>query len=247
MGDAYSDNTMNVLHGGIQMLYPSIDSDMDPEGRFFITHGHDTDEYVIYDEEFSDSNPLRIDKSILTNTHFDLAKWYHTRHYPKIPLNMDDIDLDTSLFENLNKNDELWLDHSDESDSEDGLPDLQSVFDLDWDDENESLPNHRSDSDSDDGLPDLQSVSDSNWDNENESLPSLESLNSSLPSLESLNSSVTDMESDWDERIYTPMDDVLGEAIEQILEASAPYPGDANILQNPNNCFDAERVEDGRY
>lgn len=103
MGDTYSFNVMCALCSGIPMLYPSSDPDLDPEAHFHVMHG-DPDDFNICDEEFS--QPLRIDKSIKTNAHCDLAKWHQAWHYPKTPFNKEMVDLDLSLLDFLNGHEE---------------------------------------------------------------------------------------------------------------------------------------------
>lgn len=171
MGDAYSFNVMRVLCSSISTLYPSANPDMDPEARFHVTCG-EPDEYIIYDEEFS--QPLQIDKSIMMNTHFDLAKWYQAQRYPKIPFNKDAVDLDLSSLNFLNGREEPSSEYFSDSNSHSEDP------------------------------PDLQSVSNSD--------------SSDMPT-----------PSDWDERTYSPMGDVLGQAVTWILDASEPYLGDTDL------------------
>ena len=83
-----------------------------------------------------------------------------------------------------------------------------------------------------DDAPDLQSVSDSDW-------------NEHRGSTSNLSGASTD--SDWDERTYNPMGDVLGEAVARILESSEPYPGDANFSQHLHDRFEVVRVGDDQY
>ena len=141
MGDAYCINAMYVLCSGIPMLYPSSDPDLDPEARFHVTRG-EPDEFIIYDEEFV--QPMRIDKSIITNTHFDLAKWYQVRHYPRLPFDGENVDLDLSSLEFLNGGYEPTSDQVGDTGSDnndDDAPDLQSVSDSDWNEHRGSTSN----------------------------------------------------------------------------------------------------------
>ncbi|KIJ96479.1 hypothetical protein K443DRAFT_134120 [Laccaria amethystina LaAM-08-1] len=136
MADAYSINATHMLCSGIPTLYPSSDPDMDPEGHFFVTYF---------------SQPLRIDKSIITNAHFDLAKWYQAQCYPKVQFDAENVDVDLSTLFNKSSGpsseliEELILTaesnnyspelHADDDVDYSDMPDLQSVTDSDWDEE----------------------------------------------------------------------------------------------------------------
>ena len=201
MGDAYCINAMCVLCSGIPTLYPSSDPDLDPQACFHVTRG-EPNEFIIYDEEFV--QPIRIDKSIITNTHFDLAKWYQVQHYPRLPFDGENVDLDLSSLEFLDGGYEPTSDQVGDTGSDNN----------------------------DDDAPDLQSMSDSDW-------------NEHRGSTSNLSGASTD--SDWDERTYNPMGDILGEAVAQILESSEPYPGDTNFSQHLHDRFEVVRVGDEQY
>ena len=203
MGNAYCHNATLVLCSGIPTLYPCANADMDPEARFHVVPG-EPDEYIIYDEEFS--CPLRISKSIIMNTHFDLAKWYKARRYPRTPFDKENVNMDLTS-----------LDLCIATDSEPGLEELDGSSLDNWD-ENDTLSGLSSELT--ELPPDLVSVTDSD---------------------------VSAAQSDWDERTYNPIGDVLGETVAQILESSQPYPGDIGHWQLPYSRFEVVRMEDEHY
>ena len=219
MGDTHNFNAMQVLCSGISVLYQSTDPDMDPEGCFHVAHS-EPNKYFMYDEEFS--QPLRIDKYILTNPHFDLAKWYQARRYPITPFNKNGVDLDLSLLEFWSTNNESSL---------------------------KEFSDFQLDSNSPHGL---QSVSKSDWDGSDTSSELNSRLIELLPSevsmgLGKFSQTNTQTESDWNECTYSPMGDVLEETVVWILESSQLYPDVTGSWQLPQSWFEILQMEDDWY
>ena len=70
MGDVYGYNATLVLRSGIPTLYPTVNPEINNEFRITVVQKSD-DQYFIHDEDFH--KPLTVDKSILTNSRFDLG------------------------------------------------------------------------------------------------------------------------------------------------------------------------------
>ena len=154
MGDAYRYNTMLVLRTGIPTLYPTVHPDIDNEFRISVIQKNE-DQYVIHDEDFSE--PLTVDKAILTNSWFGLGNWYRTKRLPKAFKTLDDnLMVDFSVF--IPEKDEglpdLHPGENSESECSQGPPGLYPISE------------EESETDDRDEMPDLQSVSDSDEESE---------------------------------------------------------------------------------
>ena len=135
MGDAYGYNAMLVLRSGIPTLYPTVNPEIDNEFRISVVQKNE-DQYFIQDEDFD--RPLSVDKSILTNSWFDLKNWYRTRRLPKaFKAWDDDLLIDFSIF--TPKDDNLpELCPGSDSDN-DGPPGLYPISEEDFDEEFDRL------------------------------------------------------------------------------------------------------------
>ena len=211
MGDAYGYNAMLVLRSGIPTLYPTVNPEINNEFRITVVQKSD-DQYFIHDEDFH--KPLTVDKSILTNSRFDLGNWYHTRRLPK-PLNVwdDDQIVDLSIFTPEDDDlPELYPESDSDSDDE-GPPGLYPISEEDFDEESDQLTEPISEGEQTDSSNDDTVVSESG--SETEAL----------------------------ERPYYPIGDILGTTVALILDASGPYPGDSLYPQSRRSRFTVYRVE----
>jgi len=228
MGDTYEYNAMLVLRSGIPTLYPTVSPEIDNEFHISVVQKNE-DQYFIHDEDFDE--PLTMDKTVLTNSWFDLGNWYHTRQFPKALGKLDDdLLVDSSMF-NPEENDDL--------------PDLYPGSDSDSDDDSPPglypISEEDPESDNRDEMPDLQSVSDS--DEESDRLTEL--LDDELtdnPDDEAI-MGVSDSDTEISERPYHPIGDILGAMVTQILNALGPYPGDSLYPQSHCNRFTVYQVE----
>lgn len=147
MGDSYGYNAQNVITHGIDLLYPTKNTQCDDNNRFTVTPSGRA-RWDINDADFPNA-PLHVSIQELANPKIDLANWYRVHRYgrpktlstiPRVPqFFIDAYLLSTLRFGNQKhskKKPENHISESIESDTDSDMPGLMPLSSSDDEDDN---------------------------------------------------------------------------------------------------------------